>query len=296
MTRRAPQLAVACLLATACANSNHHATRPPRTHVQPLAAPITVTAQTPAATPAAVRRRGGVNGSPAAACSVVVRFADAYPRYLTATLAARRLPRLAPSGLATVAQTGRLPTRLRHLQLRAVGIEQHGTSWMIRYITSIAGHRATLSSRVTLTRTPDGWQIAQITPPDLDQLIAQHPPSTPVPTLVRVAAVAFTRSYLAYTYAHGPAAALTHLTPPRTAREHAADRPRGRPRAGPPSHQHRLRARGRGPVARDRRRHRRGRRIPAAEHPRTHSPRLARHPRVRRRLTLHHVRHHHPSP
>jgi hypothetical protein len=218
MTRRAPQLAVACLLATACANSNHHATRPPRTHVQPLAAPITVTAQTPAATPAAVRRRGGVNGSPAAACSVVVRFADAYPRYLTATLAARRLPRLAPSGLATVAQTGRLPTRLRHLQLRAVGIEQHGTSWMIRYITSIAGHRATLSSRVTLTRTPDGWQIAQITPPDLDQLIAQHPPSTPVPTLVRVAAVAFTRSYLAYTYAHGPAAALTHLTRPLRAR------------------------------------------------------------------------------
>lgn len=202
MTPTRPLLlaAVTGLVATGCATATPVPTpriRPPRQQGVPT---ITVV---PAGSPTPVSHSPRL--SPRMA---VARFAAAYPRYLNGRLPARRLPGLSAAALAGVKQA-----RSRAVRLRVISLDQGAGTWTIRYAATTGRRHGTVIARVSLTRTRHGWAIAQIDPPDLDQIAATHPTPSSPPRALRAATLAFTRGYLAYTYGQAPAAALTHLTP-----------------------------------------------------------------------------------
>jgi hypothetical protein len=137
---------------------------------------------------------------------VVTAFATAYAHYLSGRVPARRLADVSATMLATFQHT-----RAGALRLRVVSITRRAGGWTVLY-APLGQPAAAVIARVTLARTADGWEIARIEQPDLDQLTARHPtPPTP-PAAVRAAVIAFTRGYLAYTYAHRSATTLTHVT------------------------------------------------------------------------------------
>ena len=207
-----PLLAIACLLAGGCGASRP---MPPSTTTIPAPgaqhAPVTVSSL-----PAPSRTVAGHDANPRrpipSARIVVAAFAAAYPRYLDGRLSAPRLPGLSPAVLANLEHTGPLSPRLRGLRLTMATVTPADGGWSITYTVSLAARRITIAATLTLLPGANGWRITHITPPDLDQLIAVHPVAPAPPSAVRAAALAFTRSYLAYTYAHASAASLTHLT------------------------------------------------------------------------------------
>jgi len=214
-------LATACLFASGCG-----ATTPPGTSTTTARAEARA-AVTVSSPPARSRTVAAHDANPrlpiASARMLAAAFAAAYPRYLTGRLPAQRLPGLTPAALANLEQTRPLSPRQRaiHLRLRTVNGEDGG--WTITYTATLGARRTTITAGLTLIPRSGGWQITRITPPDLDQLTAVHPLAPAPPSALRGAAVAFTRSYLAYTYAHAPAAILTHLT--ARLREQLAARP-----------------------------------------------------------------------
>lgn len=197
---------IAALLATSCATSSPaHRIAHGVAGQEPATTP-------PVAVPSGVAAPGaGDRRTPSSAHAVVSAFAAAYARYLEGRLPARRLPGLSPSALASIAQTAPPPGRFGTLRLRPVAIELRDGGWTVPYAATLGSRHGTIVATLALARGPDGWRITQITPPDLDQIIATHPPAPTVPPGVRAAALAFTRSYLAYTYGHARAAALTDL-------------------------------------------------------------------------------------
>jgi hypothetical protein len=216
-------LAIACLLAGGCG-----ATRPMHTSTITIPARgahhAAVTVFSP---PTPSRTVAGHHANPRSpirsARMVAAAFAAAYPRYLTGRLSARRLPGLSPAALTNLEQTRPLSPRQRVIHLRLLTVNGADGGWSITYTASVGVRRTTIADAVTLVPGVNGWQITHITPPDLDQLIAADPVAPVPPSALRAAAVAFTRSYLAYTYAYAPAASLTHLT--AHLREQLAARP-----------------------------------------------------------------------
>jgi hypothetical protein len=203
-------LVVLCGLAVASVTGRPAGSSPRRRDAAPpSAARSTMTRSTTISTappPAAV------TSTPRA---VATRFAAAYARYLQDTLHADRLPACSPAARAMVAQSGPLPARLRVTQLRLTAVTGARGSWAARFAILDSRGRGEVSAELVLTATRTGWEVAEVVPPDLDTLIATPMPAArPTgPTAARRAALAFTDSYLAYTYGHAGVRALRDLTP-----------------------------------------------------------------------------------
>ncbi len=147
--------------------------------------------------------------------AVATAVAHAYARYLAGQLPAQRLPALTPQALAIARQSGPLPARLDVTQVRLTSLNRDGNSWAASYAIIDARGRQTTTAQLLLTTSGSRWVIAELVPPDLDTLITPNPPALPAtgPAAARHAALAFTQSYLAYTYGHATASQLRDLTP-----------------------------------------------------------------------------------
>ncbi|HYB28311.1 MAG TPA: hypothetical protein VEF89_16980 [Solirubrobacteraceae bacterium] len=90
-----------------------------------------------------------------------------------------------------------------------------GTAAAASYAIIDARGPQTTTAELLLTTRGSRWVLAELVPPDLDTLITPNPPAQPPagPARARHAALAFTHSYLAYTYAHATAPQLRDLTP-----------------------------------------------------------------------------------
>jgi len=147
--------------------------------------------------------------------AVATAVAHAYARYLAGQLPAQRLPALTPQALAIARQSGPLPARLHVTQVRLTSLNREGDSWAASYAIIDARGRQTTTAQLLLTTRGSRWVVAELIPPDLDTLITPNPPALPAtgPAAVRHAALAFTQSYLAYTYGHATGRQLRDLTP-----------------------------------------------------------------------------------
>jgi len=204
--KTATVLVAVCVPAGACSTSKT------QTHAagQPTKAQRTGHSDTPPATRAAVVSAA----EPGSARAVAAVFAAAYARYLEGRLGADELPSCTPAARALLAQSGPLPARLRAMRWRLIGLWGGGSSWSARLeAIGAVGHGA-LSAQLTLTRTSSGWQVTAIDPPDPDDLLlAPRPAAAPSgPAAARAAALAFTVSWLAYSYGHATPAQLRDLT------------------------------------------------------------------------------------
>lgn len=199
-------LVAVCALAGAC-DASH-------SHNDPDAQP------TP---PTAARRSGPSPGprtplpSPLAHRSsraIAAGFAAAYARYLEGRLPAEALPGCSPGALVMIEQSGSLPARLRVRRLWLIGVQGADRSWSARYGLLDAAGRQTLSAGLTLTPTGSGWQLTSVDPPDIDAALVMPRPAPPAagPAAARAAALAFTASWLAFTYQQASAARLQDLT------------------------------------------------------------------------------------
>jgi hypothetical protein len=203
-------LAAACLLAIASATvrpaSSHTAKHvggaPPRvsaTVIPQPRRPHSIPRTTPDAQPRAV----------------ATTVAGAYARYLAHQLPAQRLPALTPRARATARNDGPLPTRLQVTQVRLTSLTGAGDSWTAHFtIIDTRGRQAT-TAQFMLAATASSWQVAELIPPDTDTLLTPPQPAAPLggPAAARQAALAFTNSYLDYTYGHATASQLRDLTP-----------------------------------------------------------------------------------
>ena len=147
--------------------------------------------------------------------AVATAVARAYARYLAGQLPAQRLPALTPQALAIAPQSDPLPARLHVTQVRLTSLNRDGNSWAASYTIVDPRGRQTTTAQLLLTTRGSRWVVAELIPPDLDTLITPNPPALPAtgPAAVRHAALAFTHSYLAYTYGHATARQLRDLTP-----------------------------------------------------------------------------------
>ena len=168
--------------------------------------PATVLAQ-PTRSP-----RSAPSAQPRAVAATVAR---AYARYLANQLPARRLPALTPQALATARNSGPLPARLHVIQVRLTTLTGAGDSWTAHYGISDTRGRQTTTTQLVLSATGGPWKVAELIPPDPDTLMTPNQPavSPTGPAAARRAALAFTHSYLDYTYDHPVAGQLRDLTP-----------------------------------------------------------------------------------
>ena len=203
-------LAAVCLLALASASmrpaSTHNATH---VHAAARTGPTNVIPppghphSTPRTTPDAQPR------------AVATTIARAYARYLANVLPAQRLPALTPRARATARTSGPLPTRLHVTQVRLTRLTGTGDSWTAHFNIIDTRGRQTTTAQLVLAATAGPWQVAELIPPDPDTLLTPPQPATPLsgPTTARQAALAFTTSYLDYTYGHATPSQLHDLTP-----------------------------------------------------------------------------------
>jgi hypothetical protein len=147
--------------------------------------------------------------------AVATAVALAYARYLADQLPAQRLPALSPRTLAIARYSGPLPARLHVTQVQLTGLTGAGKSWTAHFtIIDTRGRQAT-TAQLVLAATAGPWQVAELIAPDPDTLLNPPQPSAPLsgPAAARRAALAFTNSYLNYTYGHAAASQLHDLTP-----------------------------------------------------------------------------------
>jgi len=147
--------------------------------------------------------------------AVATTVAHAYAHYLAGQLPAQRLPALTPQALATARQSGPLSPRLHVTQVRLTSLNHDGDSWTASYAIIDARGRQTTTAQLVLSPTSRQWKVIELVPPDPDTLITPNPPALPAagPPSARRAALAFTQSYLTYTYGHATATQLRDLTP-----------------------------------------------------------------------------------
>ena len=148
--------------------------------------------------------------------AVATTVAGAYARYLADQLPAQRLPALTPRTLAIGRNnSGPLPACLHVTQVRLTNLTGAGNSWTAHFNIIDARGRQTTTAQLVLTATGGPWQVAELIPPDPDTLLTPLQPAVPLngTAAARRAALAFTNSYLDYTYGHTTATQLRDLTP-----------------------------------------------------------------------------------
>ena len=175
------------------------------------ARPMTTQPTTTSTSTSTAPPRAAVTSTPRA---VAIAFAVAYARYLQGVLPADRLPDCSPAARAMVIQSGPLPASLRVRRLRLTAVTGARGRWAARFAIIDGRGRGGVSAELVLTATRTGWEVAEVVAPDLDTLLATPTPAVrPTgPTAARRAAMGFTDSYLAYTYAHAGVEALRDLT------------------------------------------------------------------------------------
>jgi hypothetical protein len=213
----ATALATLCVLITGCGTGHTH---PHRASTTTTATRLSERSLNPRAAGVRPVRRESSH-------AVAVRFAAAYARYLQGRLPAWQLPACPTAAQTMIEQSGPLPAPLRAGQLRLIGVHGADRSWSARFRLIHAAGRLTLTAGLTLTPTPSGWQLRAVNPPDPDTvLVAPRPTPTPAgPADARAAALAFTTSWLAFTYQRASPARLQDLTTSLRSRL-AADPPR----------------------------------------------------------------------
>jgi hypothetical protein len=150
--------------------------------------------------------------------AVATAFAAAYARYLQGRLPAGQLPACTPAAQAMIAQSGPLPARLRRGPLRLIGVRGGPRSFSARFLLTGALGPHALSAGLLLAPSGSGWEIDAVDPPDLDPVPpspapARLPGGPPGgPAAARTAALAFTDSWLAFTYGHAGASELQALS------------------------------------------------------------------------------------
>jgi hypothetical protein len=199
-------LAAACLLAIASASM-----RPASTHTAEHAG---AAARTIPATVVALPRRSAraaPRGQPRAVATTIAR---AYARYLANQLPPQRLPALTPQALA-IARNSPLPARLHVTQVRLTSLTGTADSWTAQFTIIDTRGRQTTTAQFMLAATGGAWNVAELIPPDPDTLLTPPQPAAPLtgPAAARRAALAFTNSYLNYTYGHAAASQLHDVTP-----------------------------------------------------------------------------------
>jgi hypothetical protein len=203
-------LAAACLFAIASAT-----VRPASTHTAAHGGAVARTAPTNVIPPPG--RPHSIPRTPPSAQprAVATTLARAYARYLANQLRAQRLPALTPHAIAIARNSGPLPARLHVIQVRLTSLTGAGDSWTAHFnIIDTRGRQAT-TAQLVLAATAGPWKVAELIPPDPDTLLTPPQPATPLsgPAAARRAALAFTNSYLNYTYGHATANRLRDLTP-----------------------------------------------------------------------------------
>ena len=196
-------LAAVCALAIASLSM-----RPESTHT---AKHIGAAGRTVPATVLARPIRSAPSAQPRAVAATVAR---AYARYLANQRPARRLPALTPQALATARNSGPLPARLHVTQVRLTTLTGAGYSWTAHYAISDTRGRQTTTTQLVLSATGGPWKVRELIPPDPDTLMTPNQPALPPtgPAAARRAALAFTHSYLDYTYNHPVADQLHDVT------------------------------------------------------------------------------------
>ena len=203
-------LAAACLLAIASATvrlaSSHTAT-----HVGGAAPRVSANVIPQPRRPHSIPRTTP-DAQPRAVATAVAR---AYARYLADQLPAQRLPALTPRALAIARNSGPLPARLQVTQVWLTSLTGAADSWTAHFNIIDARGRKTITAQFVLAATGGPWKVAQLIPPDPDTLLTPPQPGAPLsgPAAARRAALAFTNSYLNYTYGHATANQLRDLTP-----------------------------------------------------------------------------------
>jgi len=203
-------LAALCVLAIASATtrpaSTHNAT-----HVAAAAPRVSATVIPQPGRPDSIPRTAP-GAQPRAVATTVAR---AYARYLAHQLSARRLPALTPRALAVARDSGPLPARLQVTQVRLTSLTGARDSWTAHFTIIDARGRQTTTAQLVLSPTAGPWQVTELIPPDPDTLLTPPQPAAPLsgPAAARRAALAFTNSYLDYTYGHANVSQLRALTP-----------------------------------------------------------------------------------
>jgi hypothetical protein len=115
----------------------------------------------------------------------------------------------------TARTSGPLPARLQVTQVRLTSLTGAGDSWTAHFNIIDAHGRQTTTTQLGLAATGGTWQVAELIPPDPDTLLTPPQPAAPLsgPAAARRAALAFTNSYLDYTYGHATPSQLRDLTP-----------------------------------------------------------------------------------
>jgi hypothetical protein len=160
--------------------------------------------------------RAAPRGQPRAVATTV---AGAYARYLADQLPVQRLPALTPRALAIARHSGPLPARLQVTQVQLTSLTGARDSWTAHFAIRDTHGRGAATAQFTLAATAGRWQVAELIPPDPDTLLTPPQPAAPLngPAAARRAALAFTNSYLSYTYGHAAASQLRDLTPEQRA-------------------------------------------------------------------------------
>ena len=200
-------LAAVCVLAIA-STATQPATTRTGTHTRAAARTV----------PAAViaePTRSPRTASSAQPRAVAATVAQAYARYLDRQLPARQLPAFTPQALATARNSGPLPARLHATQVRLTSLTGGGDRSTAHLAIWDTRRRQTTTAQLVLSATDGPWKVGELIPPDPDTLITPIPPALPPtgPAAARRAALAFTHSYLDYTYDHPAAGQLHDLTP-----------------------------------------------------------------------------------
>ena len=99
--------------------------------------------------------------------------------------------------------------------MRLTSLTGGGDSWTAHFAISDTRGRQTTTAQLVLSATDGPWKVRELIPPDPDTLTTPNPPALPPtgPAAARRAALAFTHSYLDYTYDHPAAGQLHDLTP-----------------------------------------------------------------------------------
>ena len=98
--------------------------------------------------------------------------------------------------------------------MRLTTLTGAGDSWTAHYAISDTRGRQTTTTQLVLSATGGPWKVGELIPPDPDTLITPNQPAVPPtgPAAARRAALAFTHSYLDYTYDHAVAGQLHDVT------------------------------------------------------------------------------------
>lgn len=122
---------------------------------------------------------------------------------------------LTSSGVQAAVAGGWRPPATLHLRAITVGaVTGSGNSWQTRLeLADGRGHQS-VSAEVTVAAVTQGWEVVSFLAPDFDQVLAPNPPAPPPngPGAVRVAATAFTRTYLTFTYGQAKASAIRDVS------------------------------------------------------------------------------------